>query len=265
VVAEGEHPVVVFSHGYTATFTDYTFLFEDLASRGYVVASIDHTREATAVEFPDGRFVASAVGSHLGGPLRAERADLDFALALRLGDVKFVGDELARLNGESGGAFAGKLDLSKMALAGHSLGGWTAIESVSSASVFKVGVAIDASIPTGAAISTEKPMLLLGMGRELWSDDEQAVWSGLHGPRFALNLPGAEHKAPSDAVWLARYAINTGSLSPKQTIAMVREYVAAFLDSNLRGQDASPLLKGPVQRYRDVVVTTQKESLRSKN
>jgi hypothetical protein len=46
-VADGEHPVVVFTHGYTGTFTDYTFLFEDMASRGYVVASIDHTYEAT--------------------------------------------------------------------------------------------------------------------------------------------------------------------------------------------------------------------------
>lgn len=42
-VASGAHPVVVFTPGYTATFTDYTFLLEDLASRGYVIASVDHT------------------------------------------------------------------------------------------------------------------------------------------------------------------------------------------------------------------------------
>jgi len=41
---------VIFTHGYIGTFTDYAFLFEDLASRGYVVASIDHTYEATALE-----------------------------------------------------------------------------------------------------------------------------------------------------------------------------------------------------------------------
>jgi FG-GAP-like repeat len=34
-ITEGSHPVVVFTHGYTGTFTDYTFLAEDLASRGY--------------------------------------------------------------------------------------------------------------------------------------------------------------------------------------------------------------------------------------
>src|SRR6185437_11309211 len=58
-ITNGAHPVVVFTHGYTGTFTDYTFIFEDLASRGYVVASVDHTYEATAVAFPDGRFVHS--------------------------------------------------------------------------------------------------------------------------------------------------------------------------------------------------------------
>lgn len=54
-VADGAHPVVVVSHGFTGTFTNYTFLTEDLASRGYVVASVDHTYEATAAS-PIGDF-----------------------------------------------------------------------------------------------------------------------------------------------------------------------------------------------------------------
>jgi predicted dienelactone hydrolase len=47
-ITEGAHPVILFSHGYTGAFTDYTFIFEDLASPGYVVASVDHTYEAGA-------------------------------------------------------------------------------------------------------------------------------------------------------------------------------------------------------------------------
>src|SRR5262245_23925883 len=49
-VLSGRHPVVLASHGYTGMLTDYTFLFEDLASHGYVVASIAHPYESTAVE-----------------------------------------------------------------------------------------------------------------------------------------------------------------------------------------------------------------------
>ena len=79
-MAEGVHPVVVFTHGYTGTFTDYTYIFEDLASRGYVVASVDHTYEATAVAFPDGRFVHSGFGSHLGNVLLEDEQALALAL-----------------------------------------------------------------------------------------------------------------------------------------------------------------------------------------
>jgi len=262
---QGEHPVVLFTHGYTATFTDYTFLMEDLASRGYVVASVDHTYEATAVEFPDGKLVQSLVGSHLGGRLIEDSEALKFAVETRLADLKFVTRELTRMSNDPRGAFLGRLDTSRIALAGHSLGGWTALRGVNEEPIFKVGVAIDASVFSGSAISTEKPVLLVGADRELWSAEEHQLWASLRGPRFAVNLPGAEHKAPSDAVWLARYAIQTGRMSPREMIATVRDYIAAFLDTNLRGEQAGSLLKGTCPRHPGAVVTTQEQGLRTKN
>ncbi len=114
----GLHPVVVFTPGYTATFTDYTFLFEDLASRGYVVASVDHTYEATDVEFPDGRFVKSVFGSHLGNILRGDDQAISLAVSVRLQDLNFVVDELQRLNGKAESPFIGNLDLTRVAVAG---------------------------------------------------------------------------------------------------------------------------------------------------
>src|SRR5262245_2833583 len=47
-------PVVLFSHGLGVPAAINTALHEELASRGYVVAGIDHTFD-TVVEFPDGR------------------------------------------------------------------------------------------------------------------------------------------------------------------------------------------------------------------
>ena len=110
-VAEGAHPVVVFTHGYTGTFTDYTFLFEDLASRGYVVASVDHTYEASAVQFPDGRFLHSGFGSHFGKALLEDESSLAFALSVRLDDLKFVTDELLHLNRAANGPFSNRFDM----------------------------------------------------------------------------------------------------------------------------------------------------------
>ena len=96
-VANGAYPIVVFSHGFTGTFTDYTFLFEDLASRGYIVVSVDHTYEATAVAFSDGRVAKSLYGSHLTRIVRLDESSLSLAESARVGDVRFVIDELQRL------------------------------------------------------------------------------------------------------------------------------------------------------------------------
>ena len=121
-IAAGTHPVVVFTHGYTGTFTDYTFLFEDLASRGYVVASVAHTFESTAVQFPNGRLATSTLGSHLAKTLQMNEPSTTLAVAVRLGDLKFVMNELGHLNGSVKGPFFGAFDMSRIALAGHSSG-----------------------------------------------------------------------------------------------------------------------------------------------
>jgi pimeloyl-ACP methyl ester carboxylesterase len=252
---------VVFTHGYTGTFTDYTFLVEDLASRGYIVASIDHTYEATAVEFPDARFVTSVVGSHLANTWQTDEQTLSSALSVRLEDVKFVVDELERLNVSTGNPFTGKLDLTRLALAGHSLGGLTTWFGVQSDARFKAAILLDPYLPDMPLGSTETPAMLLTMGHELQNDDECEVWSNLLGPRFSVNLRGAEHVTPSDLVWLAKGAIKAGNMGPDRAIAAIRDFVVAFLDADLLGKPPDRLLTGPSPDYPDAVVTTGKESL----
>lgn len=254
-MAGGPHPVVVFTHGYTGTFTDYTFLFEDLASRGYVVASVDHTYEATAVEFPDGRVVKSVLGSYLSKSAKSDVQTLTLAVSVRLDDLKFVVNELERLNAGGNDPFAGRLDMSRVALAGHSLGGLTALLGVQQDPRFRAGVILDGVLPDFVAVGTQTPILVLTAGNDGWGENDCRLWNGLRGPRVAVNLKGAEHVTPSDAVWLAKYAIRTGSMGPEKTIAAVRDYVAAFLNANLRGLPASHLLKGPSRQYPDALVT----------
>lgn len=261
----GAHPVVVFTHGYTGTFTDYTFLSEDLASRGYVVASVDHTYEATAVEFPDGRFVKSVFGSHLAeSTWRRDEESLALAASVRAKDLKFVLDELARLNNEASSPFTGKLDLTKIAVAGHSLGGLAALLGFQEDERFKAAVLLDARLPDGRARLTKTPVLVLTTGREEWSREECRLWGDLHGPRFALNLKGTEHLTPTDAVWLAKGAVKTGSMGTEKTIEALRNYIAAFLDANLRGRQFDPVLTGPSPNYPDAEVTTETQSMCSK-
>jgi len=101
-VADGTYPVVVFSHGLTGTFTDYTYLFEELASRGYVVAAVDHTHEATAVELADGHIAGSRYGSYLTHIAQLDAASARQLEMTRLGDMQFVIDEVERLQNQPG-------------------------------------------------------------------------------------------------------------------------------------------------------------------
>lgn len=263
-VTDGAHPIVVFTHGYTGTFTDYTFLFEDLASRGYIVASVDHTYEATAVEFPDGRLVKSVLGSHLGDTWRGDEQTFSFAVSARLNDLQFVINELQRLNVQTGSPFAGRLDLSRMAVAGHSMGGSTALLAAEHEARFKAGVVIDGVLPDNLTSSTETPVLLLAAGREQWSDAERRLWGQLQGSRLAVNLKGTEHVTPTDEIWLASDVIKTGTMGPERTIAAIRNYIGAFLDANLLGKPMDPLLTGSSSEYTDAEVTTQNEFLAGK-
>jgi dienelactone hydrolase len=260
-MANGLHPVVVFTHGYTGTFTDYTFLFEDLASRGYIVASVDHTYEATAVQFPDGRMMKSVFGSHLGHNLRSDTQAMTSAVSIRLGDLKFVVDELEHLNSRADSPFRGRLDISRLALAGHSLGGLTAFLGVEREPRFKAGIILNGSVPNALVNPTRTPLLILTSGNEAWSENECHLWSHLLGPRLAINLRGAEHITATDAVWIANSAVKTGTMGTDKTVAAVRSYIAAFLDANLRGKRPGRLLAGPSLDYPDADVTAQSQSL----
>jgi hypothetical protein len=81
-----------------------------------------------------------------------------------------------------------------------------------------------------------------------------------HGPRLALNFKGSEHLTPSDAVWLAQGAINTGTMGMEKTLAAVRNYIAAFLEVSLSGKPMDGLLTVPSSDYPDVEVITKSQS-----
>jgi len=260
-MADGAHPVVLLTPGYTGTFTDYTFIAEDLASHGYVVVSIDHTHEATAVEFPDGKFVPGSLGSHFDRTWRLDQRTLSWALSVRSADLKFVLDELERLNATEDGPIGGKLELDRMGVIGHSLGGLSAILGVEREPRFKAAVILDGELTEESANGTDKAVLLLTMDRQHWTQHECQLWKHLRGPRLAVNFKGADHLLPSDAVWLAKGAIKTGSMSPEQAVAAVRSYVAAFLDANLVGAPADWLLKATSPAYPGAVLTSQNQSL----
>ena len=107
---DGTFPLVVVSHGYVGSRYLMTYLTENLASKGYIVAAIDHT-EST---FKDA-------------------AGFQSTLLNRPQDILFVVDEMARLGAQSDHFLSGLIDADHTALIGYSMGGYGALNAAGAA------------------------------------------------------------------------------------------------------------------------------------
>jgi len=114
----GRRPLVVFSHGLGGHRRQSTFLCTHLASHGYVVAACDHAG-STMLDLLRLAVDARRRGTGMGADVVA-----DVMSAPRPADVSFVVDRV--LDGSAGGV-ADLVDHARIAVAGHSLGGWTSL------------------------------------------------------------------------------------------------------------------------------------------
>lgn len=140
-VGEETYPLVIFSHGAYGFRGSNESLCKELASQGYVVCSIDHTYHAIFTEQEDGKIVIVNQDflkevSLVNSPEVNEEENLEITnrwLSVRTGDMNFVLDTIIN---KCGGALTETdclplfqhIDVSKIALTGHSLGGATAAE-----------------------------------------------------------------------------------------------------------------------------------------
>jgi predicted dienelactone hydrolase len=122
--ARDRWPVIVFSPGYGAPRGFYTGLITRLVSQGYVVLALDHPYEAGVTQLADGRVVAHQQSA--GGPDAARGQYMDEQIEVRVADLQFALDQIARPDG-LGPQLSRRVDLRRIATIGHSFGGATAV------------------------------------------------------------------------------------------------------------------------------------------
>jgi dienelactone hydrolase len=133
--AEGRYPFIVFSHGSTGVRTSNLSMYRELASHGYVVASIDHTYHALFTTSVEG--ATTMINMGYLQELQAEDARANrqqsFELyqkwmKLRTDDINFVIDHVLAQAKEPDAEPVYKLvDAKHIGVAGHSLGGSAAL------------------------------------------------------------------------------------------------------------------------------------------
>ena len=108
-------PVIVFSHGFHGCATQSRFLMEAFASAGYFVVAPNH-RDASC------RGGLKRLADRLRDAFQRPASWTDESFRDRADDIRRV---IAALENDE--RFADRVDLSRLALAGHSLGGYTVL------------------------------------------------------------------------------------------------------------------------------------------
>jgi predicted dienelactone hydrolase len=274
--AGGRRPVVLYSPGGGTSRSLGTAQMEQLASEGYVVVAFDHTYEAIAVEFPDGRVARQALPPSSPEVLRQ-------MMATRVQDTGFVLNQLEVLatggNPDAGRrelprGLRGSLDLSRVGMFGHSAGGFTAGETMVSDRRIDAGADLDGSMMYSRSAGEfgrvadeglDRPFLLMSAGDHTAASDPswQRFLTNHRGWVRQLHLPAGEHFSYTDHQALLPQLVSRldldpavpepyiGRVDPARSVAAQRAYLTAYFDLHLRHRPQR-LLDHPSPEHPDV-------------
>ncbi|TDW18644.1 alpha/beta hydrolase family protein [Kribbella kalugense] len=261
-VSPGRRPVVIFSPGFGVPRGLASIGVAELASRGYVVVTVDHTYEVAGVEFPGGRLEVQTLPTTPYALL---------ARSARFADIRFVLDSITRLaRGENPDAeqrqlpagLRGLFDLTRIGAYGHSAGGLSSIDLLVDDHRIRAAIDLDGELGYGyddpsdcptVAQGTDRPFLLMGSGNigpgphDHRTDPSWGLfWDHSSGWKRDLNFPNGRHYSFIDhqalIPWFQRFITvppelieNTvGTADAGDVLRALRTYIPAFFDQHLR-------------------------------
>ena len=201
----GPFPLIIFSHGLGGTRDGYEYLGHHWASHGYVSVHLQHPGSDDAVWRGQGfNAINRRMSQAAANPTNAINRPLD---------VRFAIDQMLRLNAEPG-EFHGKIDPSRIGMAGHSFGAYTTLAVAGE--VFGPGERSLSDPRVKAAIAMSSPAPRLNPDRALsqinipifhftGTDDSSPIggttaaerripFDKIHGPdQFLVTFAGGDH------------------------------------------------------------------------
>jgi pimeloyl-ACP methyl ester carboxylesterase len=256
------YPVLIMRAGASASVLDYSTLAEDLASHGYVVVGFDAPYRTWQVVFPDGRVADRTAQNNPEQCVVPDRGEMERCVSrvttAWTDDIGFVLDRLARLNAsDSSGRFAGRLDLTRVGVFGHSLGGAVAAEFCHRDSRCTAGVDIDGA-PHGDVLRgglTQPFMFLLSdhsrendpASREIMRDIRSIYDRSPPDRRLLVAIRGAFHYTFSDDGALLKSSLVRAALhvfgklrmDGRRQLAVTAYCLRTFFDHNLKQRGRS--------------------------
>jgi Platelet-activating factor acetylhydrolase, isoform II len=254
---EALYPIAILRAGASAEVVNYSTLAEDLASHGYIVVGFDAPYRTNDVVFPDGRVIHRAPENNpeicLSMPAAQRSQCTDRVLNAWIADMAFVLDRLEQLNmSGSGSRLAGRLDMGRVGVVGHSFGGAAVAQFCRVDARCRVGIDIDGA-PHGSVIQSglHQPFLFLLSDHSGESDadsrqieaDIQSIYDRLPPEtRMRIAIRGANHFLFSDDGALLKSqlvlrtlrGIGVVGIDGRRQLAVTAYCVRTFFDAYLK-------------------------------
>ncbi len=261
-------PLVVFSHGAFGYRGSNLSTFQNLASNGYVVCSIDHSYHAFFAQHTDGTrtlvnmdFLNDAVGiTNCEYDAKTTYDKTHSWLSLRTADMNFVlNSVLAADGGLIPASISACIDPERIGLFGHSLGGATAAQLGRERSDVDAVAVIDGTMfgeevslnPDGTVVlnQTPYPVPLLNLYNESHDRDAKqqgATYSNLSASAHAIEaydvvIAGSGHLNFTDLPLFSPALagmLGTGTVDSRYCIETMNQIVLQFFDHTLKGSAA---------------------------
>uniref|UniRef100_A0A3Q3GB80 Platelet-activating factor acetylhydrolase n=1 Tax=Labrus bergylta TaxID=56723 RepID=A0A3Q3GB80_9LABR len=276
-------PVVVFSHGLGAFRTLYSAICAELASQGFIVASVEHRdQSASATYYYREKTESEKASENVPNTSASAQDNLviewmyyrslrhgESEFPLRNRQVKQRGDEcilaldkLSEIN--SGIAVQNVLqtefdwttlesDMCRIAVMGHSFGGATVIEALCKEVKFKCGIALDSwMFPLDDEIfaRVKQPIFFINSEKFQWAGNisrmkklDSAVIQ-----RKMITISGTVHQSFPDFTfltgnWIGKLMKLKGEIDPELALDLSNRATLAFLQRHL-GMNNENLIQG---------------------
>ena len=234
-------PLVLFSHGIWGMRFQNTAQFEALASRGYIVVSVDHAYDASLTLFKDGTIADFRSGYE--GELSEEEfwALRNPQLQTRVSDIRFMIDTIG-VKQLKGVELWSVVDMERIGVFGHSYGGATSLIASVQDERIDAAIALDGwMIPIPLDVidrGSDKPFYYIG--RESWADplnyQQLNKFLKRSSNQSTLFLTGTKHFDFSDTPLFSPYMQTFGlsGVIPAEELAKKLENeIVGFFDNHL--------------------------------
>ena len=264
------YPVLLFSPGFLASYEDYQILIEELASHGYIIFAPNQPYESQSVIYPDSKIVPFSE-EHLKKykenqenltPLWKEfwtttdqekrieiskkildsESFMDTVLRVRTADIQFMVDEMEKMNsGNINNIFSNKLDLSRLGILGHSMGGAVAGQVCSTDNRFKACVNLD-GFQWGNVVKNVIKQPFMIMQSETFAGANDFILNQFKNKFYLVTIKDSKHMNFDDNQIImpsTKLIGMTGKIDAKEMLEITNNLITSFFDKYISDKNTT--------------------------